>query len=244
MEEKILQQLGLTRNESKVYVILMKTGSATAGEVTQKSGIHRRNVYDCMERLMEKGLVSFVIVNNRKYFRAEEPERFLSLIEEKEAQLKEQRKFAEQIMPRLRPVAPTTKQDVRFYKGAEGLKTVYEDILQTGKDYVGYGPGEQLEKILKGYLKYYINKRVRKKIKLKLIYTMSSRGKDFVKNPLLEARYLPEQYSSHAALRIYGNKVAIMLLSEEEPIAIVIENKNIAEGYRKYFDVIWNAAQK
>ena len=136
------------------------------------------------------------------------------------------------------------KQDVRFYKGKEGLKTVYGDILKTGKSYIGYGPGEQLEKILKSYLNHYINKRVELGIKAKLIYSKSSKTKWFVKNPLLDVRYLREQYSSHAALRIYGSKVAIMLLSEDEPLAIVIENKNIADGYRKYFDIIWNAAEK
>lgn len=244
MEEKIVQELGLTRNESKVYLKLLRIGSATAGDITQKSGIHRRNVYDCIERLIEKGLVSFAIINNRRFFRAESPERFLALIDERKSKLEEQREIMMGLIPGMKPLLHTAKQDVRFYRGREGLKAVYNDILVTGKSYIGYGPGEQLEKILKGYLFHYINKRLKRKIKARLIYEESSRRKWFVSNRLLQVRYLPNEYSSHAALRIYGNNVAIMLFSEDGPLAIVIENKNIADGYRKYFEVMWNASKK
>lgn len=242
--EKIIHDLGLTKNETKLYLTLLKIGSATAGEITERSGIHRRNVYDSIERLMEKGLIGFATINNRKYFRAEEPERFFSIIDEKSAELEKQRKALKEVIPKLMPPVSSIKQDVRFYKGREGLKTVYEDILKTRKNYIGYGPGEEVENLLKSYLNQYISKRIKLKIRAMLIYNKLSKSKWFVKNPLLEIRYLPDQYISHAALRIYGNKIAIMLFSEEEPIAIVIENKSIAEGYRKYFEVLWNAAEK
>ena len=64
MEEELLAEFGLTRNEIRVYLTLLKMGSALAGEITEKTGIHRRNIYDSLERLQEKGLVSFVIINN------------------------------------------------------------------------------------------------------------------------------------------------------------------------------------
>ena len=244
MEEKIIQSLGLTKNETRIYLTLLRIGSSTAGEITERCGVHRRNVYDSIERLMGKGLVSSVIINNRKYFRSEEPERFLSLIEERKSKLDEQKKILMQIIPKIKPIANTNKQEVRFYKGKEGLKTVYEDILKIGKNYIGYGPGEEIENLLKGYMHYYSSKRIKLKIRAKLIYNDSSRSKRFVNNPLLDIKYLKDQYSSHAALRIYSNKVAILLFSEEEPIAIVIENKSISEGYRKYFQVLWDAAEK
>ena len=135
------------------------------------------------------------------------------------------------------------RHDVRFYKGVEGLKTVYEDIIRTGKDYVGYGPGHQLEKILKHYFRHYVNGRVKARIRLKLIYDEASRDIVII-NPLSKIRYIPNQYSSRAALRVYGDKVALLLLSEEEPLAIVIKNKAIADGYRKYFEVMWGAAKE
>ncbi len=244
MEEKLLGEFGLTRNETRIYLTLLNIGSALAGEVTEKTGIHRRNVYDALERLQEKGLVSYIIINNKKWFNPANPNRFLDIIEEKKHELDSRKKEFENVLPKLNLARSLTeKHDVRFFKGVEGLKTVYEDILRTGKDYEGYGPGKEMEKILKFYFKHYIQKRKKLKIKTRLIYPEKDRGKQFVKAPLSQVKFLPDKYTSYAALRIYGDKVALLLLSEDNPLAIIIKNRKIAEGYRKYFDVIWGAAK-
>ena len=243
MDSQIFYSLGLTKNEAKVYMTLLDLGTAQAGHVTERSGIHRRNVYDSLARLMEKGLISFVIVNNKKLFSPVNPKRFLEIIDEKKFELEDLKSEFNNIMPELELKAKFHEgHDVRFFKGAEGLKTVFEDIISTGKDYIGYGPGHQLEKILKYYFGHFVSKRIKAKIALRLIYDEDSRNR-IRKNPLSKIRYMPNQYSSRAALRIYADKVAILLLSEEEPLAIVIKNKAIADGYRKYFEVMWRAAE-
>ena len=240
---RIFRSLGLTENESKVYMTLLDLGTAQAGHITEKSGIHRRNVYDSLSRLMGKGLVSFVTVNNKKMFSPVNPRRFLEIISEKKFELENLKNDFGKIIPELElRTRLQEKHDVRFFKGVEGLKTVYEDIIRTGRDYVGYGPGHQIEKILKHYFRHYVNSRINAKISLKLIYYEASRH-TVKKNPLSEIRFIPNQYSSRAALRIYGDKVALLLLTEEEPLAIVIKNNAIADGYKKYFEVMWKAAK-
>lgn len=243
MNNQLFYSLGLTPNETKVYLTLLDLGTAQAGQITEKSGVHRRNVYDAIARLMEKGLISFVTVNNKKLFSPVNPKRFLELVDEKKFELDSLKTDFQKIMPELElKTKLKERHDVRFYKGVEGLKTVFESIIRSSQNYIGYGPGHQLEKILKHYFKHFVSKRLKSKIKIRLIYEESSR-KLIKKNPLSEIRYLPDEYSSHAALRIFDNKVAILLLSEEEPLAIVIENKAITDGYRKYFEVMWKAAK-
>ena len=243
MNNELFYSLGLTANETKVYKTLLELGTAQAGSITERSGIHRRNVYDSLSRLMEKGLLSFVIVNNKKLFSPVSPKRFLEIIDEKKFELEDLKSEFNNIMPELELKAKfQERHDVRFFKGAEGLKTVFEDIINTGKGYIGYGPGHQLEKILKHYFGHFVSKRIKAKIALRLIYDEESRYR-IKKNPLSNIRYMPNQYSSRAALRIYGDKVAILLLSEEEPLAIVIKNNAIADGYKKYFEVMWEAAK-
>ena len=241
--EGILSKIGLTKNESKIYLALLNLGTAQAGQITEKSGVHRRNVYDAIDRLMEKGLISFVTVNNKKLFSPVNPRRFLELIEEKKFELDNLKSDFDNIMPELElKAALQQKHDVRFYKGVEGLKSVYEDIIRTGKDYIGYGPGQYIEAILKHYFKHFVNKRIKSRIRLMLIYDEASR-KAVKVNALSDVRYIPDQYSSRAALRIYGDKVALLLLSEEDPLAIVIKNKAISDGYRKYFEIMWKASK-
>ncbi len=243
MNTRLFHLMGLTPNETKVYLALLDLGTAQAGQITEKSGVHRRNVYDAIDRLMEKGLISFVIVNNKKMFSPVNPKRFLEIIDEKKFELENIKSEFSKILPELELTAKfKERHDVRFFKGFAGLKTVFEDIIRTRKSYIGYGPGQQLEKILKHYFKHFISNRIKAKIGIRLIYDEASRTA-IKRNPLSEIRFIPEQYNSHAALRIYGDKVAILLLSEEDPLAIVIKNKAIADGYRKYFEVMWKAAK-
>src|SRR3989338_5382046 len=83
--EGITEILGLTKLESKVYLTLLDLGPSLAGLITRKSGIHRRSVYDALERLIQKGLIGYIVKNNRKYFEASNPERLVDLLREKEA---------------------------------------------------------------------------------------------------------------------------------------------------------------
>lgn len=234
MQTRFLEEAGLTRTEAKVYLVLLELGSALAGKITEKSGIHRRSVYDAIERLIEKGLVSYVIKNNRKHFEAVEPKRLLQIMEEREDNIKSilpelelKRKYAEE------------KQETTFFKGKQALKTIFDDQITTKKEILVFGAATNAYDIIKYYFPRYDNLRVKYKIPVKAIFNT----KPEKRIPLSEIRYLPKQYGSHAATNIYGNNVAIILWSEE-PFAILIKNRQIADGYRNYFELMWKVARK
>jgi len=56
-------------------------------------------------------------------------------------------------------------------------------------------------------------------------------------------RFLPEKYSNPVSINIYSDKIALILWSREEPLAILIKNKEISRGYRKYFELLWKIAK-
>jgi hypothetical protein len=132
------------------------------------------------------------------------------------------------------------KEETLFYRGAEGIKTIFEDQVSTGKEVLVLGAASDAEEILKFYLPHYTKKRVSKKVKLKLIY---SGGKVKEKIPLSEVKYLPEEFASPVSTNIYGDKVAIIIW-RAEPIAILIHDKEISSAYKKYFEVLWKTAKK
>lgn len=243
MHQEIFSELGLTKSEARIYIALLDFGTAQIGQIMEKTGMHRRNIYDSIARLLEKGLVSHVTVNNKKVFSPASPKRLIGLVEERKFKLDNLKERLNKIMPELElRTRLEERHDVRFFKGIEGLKTVFEQILRTGESYIGISPGYRLENLLKYYMNHFTSKRVRAKIRSRLIYSEKSR-EQVEKNPLSEIRYIPEHYSSATALRVYGDNVAILLLSEKDPIAIVIKNKTIGDGYRKYFELMWKAAK-
>jgi hypothetical protein len=42
---------------------------------------------------------------------------------------------------------------------------------------------------------------------------------------------------------IYLNKVLIFILIPENPMAIMIENKEVSESFKKYFYLLWNSSK-
>lgn len=233
MNEKMLEQAGLTKSEAKVYLALLELGSSLAGLITRKTGLHRRSVYDTIERLIQKGLVSYIKKNNRKYFEAANPERLLEILREKEENIK-------QAMPELESKFNFIKEKTEtvFYRGKQALKTVFDDQIKEGKEILIFGAASNADQIVKYYFSKYDKQRIKNKIRVKAIFNQ----KLAKKIPLSEIKYLPKEYSSHTATNIYGNKVAIILWSDE-PFAILINQKEIADSYRSYFELMWKLAK-
>ncbi|MEK6852392.1 MAG: helix-turn-helix domain-containing protein, partial [Nanoarchaeota archaeon] len=117
--DKLLKEMGLNEGEIKVYLALLKNGGSLAGRISRFTGVHRRNVYDITERLIQKGVIGYIVKNNRRIFEAVNPEKFLDILKEKESTLLEG-------MPMLREMylSKKEKEETKFYKGIDGLKNV------------------------------------------------------------------------------------------------------------------------
>lgn len=230
-----LMAAGLTKSEARIYTALVEAGKAQAGLISRKTGIHRRNVYDALERLIEKGLASFIRENNKRYYMPSEPRKIMEAIDAKKEALMG-------IMPMLDAKfnAVKQKQETMFYKGVEGLKTIFDDQLNTKKEILAISPANQAKVSLPFYMKHYTAKRIKEKIKMRMLYAGGKKGKTM---PLVEIRHLPKEYESPVSLNIYGDKAAIIVWGEE-PAAILIANRDIAKSFRNYFELMWKIAKK
>ncbi len=243
--KEYIRKTGLTENESKVYLSLLEFGPNQAGIISRKSGLHRRVVYDTTEMLIKKGLIGYIKKNNKKLFQASNPQRLLEILKEKEQSISD-------ILPQMLQYYNNTKEkeETNFYKGKNGLKTVFEDQIvesyKESKEILIISPFSAAYDILPFYFKWYDKRRSEKKIKVRIIFQKTEQSKEakIPKIPLSEIRFLPEKYASPMAINIYNEKVAIILWSKENPFAITIKNKDISEGYRKYFDLMWRIAKK
>jgi len=231
-----LREAGMTENEAKIYIALLRLGPSNAGLISKRSGLHRRVVYDTISLLSAKGLVGYILKNNVRLFSASDPKRVLQMIKEKEEHVNEIMEEMEELF-----VQTKEKEETNFYKGKNGLKTVMEDQINTGKEILVIGASPLAYEILQFYFKWFDKRRVEKRIKAKMIF---NRSKKDLKIPYSEIRYMPQKYSSPLAVNIYGDKVALILWSKLNPLAVVIRDKEISDGYRKYFEMMWKGARK
>jgi sugar-specific transcriptional regulator TrmB len=233
MNIQILEEAGLTRNEALVYFALLDQGASKAGHITRRVGIHRRNVYDAIEMLIQKGLVSYIKENNVRLYLAVSPNRLLEILKEKEQNLTS-------MIPELekRFTAVQKKNETIFFRGKQALKSLFDDQLKENKEILILGACPFAKDIIKYYFQKYDKERQHNKILVKALFTNRIK----YKIPLSEIKYLPKEIDSPTATNIYGNNVAIILWSEE-PFAILIKQKEIADSYRNYFNLLWKTAK-
>lgn len=235
-----LRSAGLTENEIKVYSCLLELGPRPAGTISRRTGLHRRVIYDVTERLIQKGLVGYILENNKKIFHSANPSRFLEIVEE-------EKRGIESVMPEMMGLfnqkKEKPKEDTLFFKGKNGLKSVFEDQIAEKKEILIVSTSSVSYEMFEIYFHWFDKRRKQKKIPVKIIFNEIER-KTKTKVPLAEIKYLPKEYSTPAAINIYGDNVAIIHWSKEKPFAVLIKQKEIAEGYRKYFELIWKMSKK
>ena len=192
-------------------------------------------MYDALERLIEKGLVSYIKENEKRYYFAENPQRIGAIA-------KEQKEQVDSVLQQLSAMfnEKKEKQETTFYRGLEGIKSIFEDQIAEGQAVYIIGASYNANEILKYYMPHYTSKRVKHKVPLYLIYCGGKRAIDV---PLGESRYLPESYASPVSTNIYADKVAI-LIWEPELAAILIKNKEVAKAYKNYFNILWKIAKQ
>ena len=87
MALEILRKIGLSDGEIKVYSALLDLGPASVNSVHERTGIERRNIYDILNKLIERGLVSYMTENKRRTFQASHPSKIINYIEERKSEL-------------------------------------------------------------------------------------------------------------------------------------------------------------
>jgi sugar-specific transcriptional regulator TrmB len=241
MIQEYLLEIGLSKNEAKIYQMLLEHGPSLVGEISFKTKIHRRNVYDSIEKLKEKGFASWIIKNNRKYFEAVDPERIIDIFEEKKEKIK-------LIIPQLTKKQKVETQNIRVYTGAEGRKIVFEDKLKCRSEQLVLGAHNPSKRISR-YVKFYHKRRIAKGIHLKMLYPPNEveAAKYFSKLKYIKVRILPKLLSkTPIAINIYGDKVAFLMddAEKQSQLTILIEDKNLSEDFKNYFYAIWNISKK
>ncbi|MFT4250396.1 MAG: TrmB family transcriptional regulator [Candidatus Woesearchaeota archaeon] len=235
-EIDVIKELGLGKNEAKIYLSLLKNKDLTVNHIAKKSSVHRVNVYDSIRKLVEKGLVFEVEVAKKKVYRANHPSNLKDLLKEKENKL-------ETILPQLETYYDSTENQARIYEGFEGIKLIINDMLEEKKDILAFGIPKELPEKLGSFLATFHRKRIANKQRILHIYNENATERiTFLKElEYSDAKYLPSEYTVPAATLVYGNKTSFWIFSKQ-PFCVVITSEEMAQTYTKYFNLLWKLA--
>jgi len=237
--EQTLKQLNFDEKELKIYLALLKIGETTVTKISQETYIERTLVYYIIDKLIGRGLVSFKLKNNVKYYSASAPDKILEELKEKEKSFLEILPFLEKI----RKQAYEEEVKVDIYKGIEGLKAIINDIFKSKvKEFLVLGEQGQIQINYPIIYSQYLRKLEKEKIKEKVLVRGDFKGK-LEKSKNSEFRYLPKEHISPITVLIYGNKIQITIW-EKPMFNILINSKKISESFKSYFNQLWKLAKK
>lgn len=235
-----LESIGFTEKEAITYLTLLELNEALPSTISRKSGVKRPTTYVILEQLQNKGFISHVNRKGNLFFRAVNPTRIL---EEEKNKLERLKYFLPELETLNQKFEVTPQMSV--YEGKEGLIQIMEDTLTTKTELCCWAnPGIAME-LLEDYYPSYVEKKVEKKIWLRGIFCYDKVGKEFQskgRKELREVYLIPtEKFPFKNEINIYDDKVAI--ISHEDKVGVIIQNKNIADTQRSIFNLAFEYAK-
>lgn len=242
MDIELFKELGFTDREIKVYLAMLELGSSTVGPISAKSGLQHTKVYETLEKLIAKGLVSYTVVSKTKYYEADDPKEILNLIEERKRrfisileELQQKRKYAEE------------KQIVVVHEGYKAFKAMFNrilDELKPGDSYYAFNFKEEyIDTSAPIFLRNFHQKLALKRIDDRAVGNFAV--KEYIQKTFAGLRIKQRfvKRSTPTGVVIIKNKV-IQLTWGERPTAIEITSPQIYEKYKKFFEELWKEGKR
>ena len=135
MIKKFLEKLDLTRQEIKIYLAVLNSGSASIRKIAAETNINRGMVYESLKKLAQKGLITRSKTKKQEHFIAEDPEAIKTFLKNKIEKLADMENEISASLPRLKAFYRRVNQEpyIKIYEGAAGAKFILEDLLKTMK---------------------------------------------------------------------------------------------------------------
>lgn len=245
MDLRILEEIGLSKNEIKVYLALLKLGKTTSWKLTAETGIQVSALYYCLDNLIKKGLVSYVIIANKKHFQAAQPEQLINLLDDRKKQI-------ETILPELKELQKESEERIQtnVYEGFKGFKGIYDRLLKVmkkGETYYVFGArqiGDKTNESVSFMITNFHKKRGKQGIKVKIIFNKDI--EEEVKKVAKEFKYMDFRFSdtkTNSYVVLYDNRI-INFLYIDRLIAIETISKDVYDSYKNFFEEMWKIAKK
>jgi sugar-specific transcriptional regulator TrmB len=249
MNINIYESLGLSPNEWKIYESLVEHGESSISQVAVNAQIHRRNAYDAINRLIDKGLCFLIVSQKENRYNAVDPDKLKELLFEKQQAL-------EEILPNLKKkfTHREAPQEAYIYRGLEGQKNIWRDILRIGQNtFVVGAKGGWYDPRLEPNRVAFFNEAIKKKIIFHQLfdYEIKVQKPDLPKifPAQLKYRFLPREYSTNSLIQVFGDYVVtysglVIGKTPDDAVFFVIRSRDLAESYRTWFRYMWEQSEE
>jgi len=247
--KNILNEIGLTEGEIKVYTLLIKNNSMKAGDISKETKLNRSYLYKILESLIQKKLIFVSTVENIRLFNITRVDRIKELYQDKLNNLIEKEDEIKKFLSSVKqlPSLPFQSEfSIEVYEGYNEIKSIIKDVLNLKKGDVVRAFGK--EGVLADFpgIKYwfdsFVTERVKKKIKFLAVYNVHKNARK-AKSPLTEIRYANLSNIEDIEISFYTNHLLIYLMEKNRPRVVVLKSEIIVNTMKSYFDLLWEKSK-
>ncbi len=236
---EILENIGLSRNESKVYLALLNIGLSSVSPLAKQSGLHRANVYESLKKLLSRGLATQIKKGSSNFYEAVEPDNLLRIVKEKEHSL-------QSIIPQLRlsRQMASSHTSAEVFDGVRSFVRLLHTLLDYNEPIFAFGIPSSAPEMMKTLLQRFHNERLSRSVVMKHIYNENAQERISFLNsmPFTEAKFLPEEFNTNVTTVVCGDEVVVV--SWEDPVSSIrIKSPSFAKAYSNYFSLLWKSAK-
>lgn len=239
--QKVIEQLGYTANEAKVYLAALGLGEAHISDIASKVKMPRSTAQAIVDKLQKDGLMNFYVQRRYKYWVAEKPERLLD-------QLRKRQEMLQEMLPelsRLKKPSGSHKPTVKVFTGRDEINHILDDMINTRQHILAIIPEDSFVELFQGTSNFedFTQSRVRNFLRFRVLAPNTPTGRSLAERgnkELREIRFLPDRVKIKTASFMYGDKVALMIFNQRQPMAVLIEDPTIRETKVVMFEELWD----
>lgn len=256
MIDKLLQEIGMSENEAKLYVVLLRYGQQPITFLSKKAGLNRGLGYVLLHSLLEKGLVTKSSKGKVLSFAALEPSQLLTYLENKKKEIDQKKEHVQSMLGQLTAIQNplTSKPKIRFFDGRQGAKTVLETILnaETKTLQAFLSVRDIIDFVGEDFIRNFMESLAKREHTVEAIRTQEKK----MEKTLDTNNYFITDNKQHRAIRfaspeltfpmtifLFDDKVAI-ISSPKEDFALIIESKEYVEMQKKLFQMLWSSLER
>lgn len=233
---QVLKEYGLSEKEVQVYIALLPLGSINLQEIAKRIDLPRTTIYNTLNYLVAKGLVSFITNKGVRFYEAAEPIKLLEKLNEK-------KELLSSVLPKLESLKKSIKESssVEIFQGSKGLFTILSDVFKKKQQTYYFGSYSLSKKVLKHQPEHFRTIRLDRKIPAKIVidkYDEETFHKKEYKR-ITKMRFNDSLKDFPCMIFIYGKKVAFYTL-KKDIIGVIISNEQVADAMKLVFDMYWN----
>jgi HTH-type transcriptional regulator, sugar sensing transcriptional regulator len=241
-----LKSLNLSDNAIKAYLACFKLGRLSIGQLAKHSEMDRSSCYLACDQLKKIGLLEEQ-VENKKIVWVKPPKEIINRLKIEQRKIRSQIEIIEEALPSLN-AEYSTKTDnqpiIQFFTGKDGLRQIVENILDSDIDEILLfsNPDDEKTVFTKQDHDNFINERLKKQIKIRVIATESPLSQKLIEldgASIRKTKIVGNSFNFKNEMYIFGDMVAVLGFSSQIH-GYIIKSEEFSRLQRLLFNNIWN----